>query len=73
MESGPTQAVLPLVGLAAEKVIRDRYNWDVVLGQMIAPTIRETRTEEDFAWHIHQTIETDPEAGLLRPERRPGG
>ncbi|MFO7902963.1 MAG: hypothetical protein ACQESR_08215 [Planctomycetota bacterium] len=25
MESGPTQAVLPLVGLAAEKVIRDRY------------------------------------------------
>ncbi|MFO7907526.1 MAG: hypothetical protein R6U98_33065 [Pirellulaceae bacterium] len=28
MESCPTQAVLPLVGLAAEKVIRDRYNWD---------------------------------------------
>ncbi|MFO7902576.1 MAG: multiheme c-type cytochrome [Planctomycetota bacterium] len=25
MESGPTQAVLPLVGLVAEKVIRDRY------------------------------------------------
>ncbi|MFO7901783.1 MAG: hypothetical protein R6U98_03910 [Pirellulaceae bacterium] len=25
MESGPTQTVLPLVGLAAEKVIRDRY------------------------------------------------
>ncbi|MGM0490448.1 MAG: hypothetical protein ACQESR_27300 [Planctomycetota bacterium] len=25
MESGPTQAVLPLVGLAAEKIIRDRY------------------------------------------------
>ncbi|MFO7905498.1 MAG: hypothetical protein R6U98_22735 [Pirellulaceae bacterium] len=25
MESGPTQAVLPLVGLAADKVIRDRY------------------------------------------------
>ena len=24
-------------------------NWDVVLGQMIAPTIRETRTDEDFA------------------------
>jgi hypothetical protein len=23
-------------------------NWDVVLGQMIAPTIRETRTDEDF-------------------------
>ncbi|MFO7907648.1 MAG: hypothetical protein ACQESR_21345 [Planctomycetota bacterium] len=27
MESCPTQAVLPLVGLAAEKVIRDPYNW----------------------------------------------
>ncbi|MFO7906475.1 MAG: hypothetical protein ACQESR_06385 [Planctomycetota bacterium] len=26
MENCPTQAVLPLVGLAAEKVIRDRYN-----------------------------------------------
>ncbi|MGM0488094.1 MAG: hypothetical protein ACQESR_15190 [Planctomycetota bacterium] len=26
MESCPTQAVLPLVGLAAEKVIRDRYS-----------------------------------------------
>ncbi|MFO7907707.1 MAG: hypothetical protein ACQESR_19755 [Planctomycetota bacterium] len=26
MESCPTQAVLPLVGLAAENVIRDRYN-----------------------------------------------
>ncbi|MGM0490081.1 MAG: hypothetical protein ACQESR_25415 [Planctomycetota bacterium] len=25
MESCPTQARLPLVGLAAEKVIRDRY------------------------------------------------
>ncbi|MFO7906098.1 MAG: hypothetical protein R6U98_25795 [Pirellulaceae bacterium] len=25
MESGPTQAVLPLLGLAADKVIRHRY------------------------------------------------
>ncbi|MFO7905155.1 MAG: hypothetical protein ACQESR_16275 [Planctomycetota bacterium] len=25
MESCPTQAVLPLVGLAADKVVRDRY------------------------------------------------
>lgn len=40
-------------------------NWDVVLGQMIAPTIRETRTEEDFAWHIHHTIQTDPQAGWV--------
>jgi len=35
-------------------------NWHVVLGQMIAPTIGMTRTEEDFARHIHYTIETDP-------------
>ena len=37
-------------------------NWDVVLGQMIAPTISRTRTEFDFAWHIHDTIATDPDA-----------
>ncbi|MFO7904680.1 MAG: hypothetical protein R6U98_18595 [Pirellulaceae bacterium] len=29
MESCPTQAVLPWVGLAAEKVIRDRYNCQI--------------------------------------------
>jgi transposase len=34
-------------------------NWDVVLGQMIASTIGTTRTEEDFAWHIHNTVATD--------------
>ena len=32
---------------------------------MIAPTIRQTRTDEDFAYHIHQTIETDAEAGWV--------
>jgi hypothetical protein len=40
-------------------------NWHVVLGQMIAPTIRPTRTEEDFCWHIHNTIATDLEAGWV--------
>ena len=40
-------------------------NWDVVLGQVIAPTIRQTRTEEDFVWHIHHTIQTDAEAGWV--------
>ena len=40
-------------------------NWDVVRGQMIAPTIRETRTEEDFARHIHDTIATDAAAGWV--------
>jgi transposase len=37
-------------------------NWDVVLGRMIAPTIGRTRTEFDFAWHIHDTIAIDPDA-----------
>ncbi len=40
-------------------------NWHVVLGQMIAPTIRPTRTEEDFCWHIHHTIATDSDAGWV--------
>jgi hypothetical protein len=40
-------------------------NWDVVLGQMIAPTIRATRTEEDFAWHIHHTIQVDAAASWV--------
>lgn len=40
-------------------------NWNVVTGQMIAPTIGTTRTEEDFVWHIFRTIETDPEAGWV--------
>jgi transposase len=40
-------------------------NWDVVLGRMIAPTIGVTRTEEDFARHVHQTVQTDAEAGWV--------
>jgi transposase len=40
-------------------------NWHVVLGQMIAATIRPTRTEEDFCWHIHHTVATDPDAGWV--------
>jgi hypothetical protein len=40
-------------------------NWHVVLGQMITPTIRPTRTEEDFCWHIYHTIATDPDAGWV--------
>jgi transposase len=40
-------------------------NWHVVLGQMIAPTIRPTRTEEDFCWHIHNTVASDPDAGWV--------
>ena len=47
-------------------------NWDVVLGHMIARTIRETRTEEDFAWHIYrQTVLVTPPSSGLRPPSPP--
>jgi transposase len=37
-------------------------NFHVVTGELIAPTLGPTRTETDFATHIEQTIELDPEA-----------
>jgi transposase len=40
-------------------------NWHVVLGQMIAPTLGPTRTEEDFCGHIQETVATDPQAGWV--------
>lgn len=40
-------------------------NWEVALGRVIAPSIGPTRTEYDFANHIANTIETDPEAAWV--------
>jgi transposase len=40
-------------------------NFDVATGEVVAPTIGPSRTEEDFAGHIAQTIATDPEAPWL--------
>jgi transposase len=37
-------------------------NFHVVTGELIAPTLGPTRTEEDFVAHIERTIELDPEA-----------
>lgn len=37
-------------------------NFEVATGEIIAPTISATRTEEDYAAHIAQTIGTDPDA-----------
>jgi hypothetical protein len=37
-------------------------NFDVVTGQVLAPSIGYTRTEQDFVEHIAQTIDTDPDA-----------
>ena len=35
---------------------------DVATGEVLAPSIADTRTEQDFAQHITQTVRTDPEA-----------
>jgi DDE superfamily endonuclease len=40
-------------------------NWDVVAGQIIAPTIGSTRTEEDLLQHIYATVQTDPTTGWV--------
>lgn len=37
-------------------------NLDVATGQVVTPSLLPTRTEADFAAHIAQTIQTDPEA-----------
>jgi transposase len=37
-------------------------NFEVATGQVITPTVGPTRTEEDFAAHLAQTIATDPMA-----------
>src|SRR5947209_9944926 len=37
-------------------------NFHVVTGELIAPTLGPTRTEEDFVTHIDRTVQLDPEA-----------
>jgi hypothetical protein len=37
-------------------------NFEVATGEVIAPTVQATRTEEDFARHVKQTVATDPKA-----------
>lgn len=37
-------------------------NFEIATGRCIAPSLGPTRTEADFAAHIAQTIDTDPEA-----------
>lgn len=37
-------------------------NFEVATGKIIAPTVGNTRTEEDFVLHIKNTIDTAPEA-----------
>jgi transposase len=37
-------------------------NFHVVTGEMVAPTLGPTRTEQDFVRHIKQTVQQDPQA-----------
>lgn len=40
-------------------------NFEVTSGQVVMPSLGPTRTEADFAAHIAQTIDTDPEAAWI--------
>jgi len=40
-------------------------NFHVVTGQVVSPTVQDTRTEADFVEHMERTIATDPEAGWV--------
>jgi transposase len=40
-------------------------NFEVATGQVLAPSLGPTRTEEDFARHIAHTIDTDAQASWL--------
>jgi DDE superfamily endonuclease len=40
-------------------------NLDVASGQVVTPSIGPTRTEADFATHIMQTLQTDPQAAWI--------
>ncbi len=40
-------------------------NFEVATGKLISPSIGASRTEEDFAMHIQQTLKSDPKASWL--------
>jgi transposase len=40
-------------------------NFHTVTGELLAPTLGPTRTEEDFVRHIDNTVKLDPEAGFV--------
>jgi transposase len=37
-------------------------NFEIATGQVVSPTVGDTRTEDDFAAHIRATVATDPGA-----------
>ena len=40
-------------------------NFDVATGQIVSPSLGDTRTEYDFTQHIKQTIDTDSTAAWI--------
>ena len=40
-------------------------SFSVARGTVVAPLVKETRTETDFCRHINAVIETDPQAGWV--------
>jgi hypothetical protein len=40
-------------------------NFEVATGEVIEPTVQDTRTEQDFAEHIERTVGRDPQAGWI--------
>src|SRR2546421_13125857 len=40
-------------------------NLEVASGRVVMPSLGPTRTEADFAAHIAQTLQTDPDAGWI--------
>jgi transposase len=40
-------------------------NLEVATGQVISPTVQQTRTEQDFVGHVGRTVATDPGAGWI--------
>jgi hypothetical protein len=40
-------------------------NFHVVTGEILSPTVQDTRTEVDFVQHVERTIATDPDANWV--------
>lgn len=40
-------------------------NFEVATGQLVSPTVGDTRTEADFVAHLRATVATDPGAGWV--------
>jgi DDE superfamily endonuclease len=40
-------------------------NFEVATGEVLSPTVQQTRTEQDFAEHIARTVATDAQAGWV--------